>query len=78
MKLTLPDGTVAEGTPEEMAAFAAAREAYEPVWYIDAGGSHIPRGGCQCPSAWFSILPPPCPVHNPSPPSITTTSTEPA
>jgi hypothetical protein len=23
--------------------------------------------GCACPSAWWGVVPPPCPVHNPSP-----------
>lgn len=26
--------------------------------------------GCRCPAAWFGVVPPPCPVHNPSLPSV--------
>ena len=36
--------------------------------------------GCTCPDAWWGILPPPCPIHNPPPDparwvSVTTTTT---
>lgn len=36
--------------------------------------------GCTCPSFWWGILPPPCPIHNPPPvyswpPTITTNHT---
>lgn len=25
--------------------------------------------GCQCPTAWWGVVPPPCPVHNPPGPT---------
>lgn len=25
----------------------------------------FPIDGCRCPQAWWGIVPPPCPVHNP-------------
>ena len=31
--------------------------------------------GCQCPSFWWGLTPPPCPVHNPPSPYTTTTTT---
>lgn len=48
MKLTLPDGTTAEGTPEELAAFAADHASRMPVWWRDGRGPSVPAGG-QCP-----------------------------
>ena len=35
------------------------------------GYSYI--AGCTCPRAWWGILPPPCPVHNPIPAGVTVT-----
>jgi hypothetical protein len=45
------------------------------VWsYPDGRAAFIGSiPGCTCPPAWWGILPPPCPVHNPSPPGVTVT-----
>jgi hypothetical protein len=31
--------------------------------------------GCHCTGPWWGVLPAPCPIHNPSPPTITTNHT---
>lgn len=79
MKVTLQDGSTAEGTPEELSAFMMRYFPYVFVPKADWPAMAQLHAKCECPSAWFGILPPPCPVHNPAPSrTVTTLSDVPA
>jgi len=43
------------------------------LWTLGPGIAGTP--GCQCPTFWHGVTPPPCPLHNPHAPTYTGTWT---